>query len=152
MGSVPMATDRPDPRRRGFILLETLVALAVLGLALGAMLPRVVLAGRLAAQAAQTEAAVALADSLLAGLSGLVLPAATGQGDQVSQGRGADGRPWRLVLCCAPPRPSGAGPALVTVRLTVGLRPEGHLTVGGREAGPALTLETRRMLPVETGP
>ena len=51
--------------RPGFSLIEVLVALAILGIALGAMMPRISLGSLAAERASRTEEAVLLAEQLL---------------------------------------------------------------------------------------
>jgi general secretion pathway protein I len=77
----------------GFSLIEVLVALAVLGLALSALLPRTALGGLAAERAQRTEVAVLLAEDLLAqaGRTLTVVPGRT------IEGRTEAGFSWRVT-------------------------------------------------------
>lgn len=119
------------PHRSGFTMIEVLVALMVLALAIGALLPRMSLAALAAGKAERREQAVLLAESLLARMGAdLDVP----PGGEVSGREG--GFDWRLSACCAREAPG------TTLRLV-----EVHVEVSwteGRHRQP-LRLETRRL-------
>lgn len=81
-----MSVVRGDAARRGFTLLEVLIALAILSLALGALYQGYALSLRQEAVAEREEAATALAQSLLARV-GADMPAGTGQTAGVTEGK-----------------------------------------------------------------
>jgi general secretion pathway protein I len=83
-------------RQPGFSLIEVLVALTILGIALGAMLPRISLGTAASERAERSEAAVLLAEQLLAE-AGRTIPMPSG--DAVD-GTTHDGYSWRLTACC----------------------------------------------------
>lgn len=83
-------------RRPGFSLIEVLVALAILGIALGAMLPRLSFGSLASERAERTEEAVMLAERLLAEV-GRTIPMPSGT---PVDGTAADGFSWRIEACC----------------------------------------------------
>ena len=80
----------------GFSLIEVMVALAVLGLALGALMPRLSMGGTAAERAERSEEAVLLAGQLLAEAERTIV---MGRKDVV-EGKTNDGFSWRLSACC----------------------------------------------------
>jgi type II secretory pathway pseudopilin PulG len=72
------------------------VALAILGIALGAMMPRISLGSLASERAERTEAAVMLAERLLVE-AGRTIPMPAGE---AVDGTTADGFTWRLEACC----------------------------------------------------
>ncbi|WP_119681125.1 type II secretion system protein [Indioceanicola profundi] len=137
--------NRHHPARRpGFILLESLVALAILGISLGVLLPRVSLASRVSAQAPRTEAAVLAAEAALATVERQFPPEAFDRAVTTLDGETADGRPWRLEICCARPRPRGVPARLVDLTVQVAESPE----PGAR----FVQIKTRRVILEEVTP
>jgi general secretion pathway protein I len=88
-------TDSASPPQ-GFSLIEVLVALAILGIALGAMMPRISLGSLAAERASRTEEAVLLAEQLLTE-AGRTIPMPSGQ---AVEGKTPAGYSWRLSTCC----------------------------------------------------
>jgi general secretion pathway protein I len=82
-------------RQAGFSLIEVLVALAILGIALGAMMPRISLGTAVAERAERSEAAVLLAEQLLAEV-GRTIPTPSPAVD----GTTPDGYSWQITTCC----------------------------------------------------
>jgi general secretion pathway protein I len=82
--------------RPGFSLIEVLVALAILGIALGAMMPRISLGSLAAERASRTEEAVLLAEQLLTE-AGRTIPLPS---KEAAQGNTAAGFSWRISTCC----------------------------------------------------
>jgi general secretion pathway protein I len=89
---VTESTSQPQ----GFSLIEVLVALAILGIALGAMMPRISLGSLAAERASRTEEAVLLAEQLLTE-AGRTIPMPSGQ---AVEGETPAGYSWRLSTCC----------------------------------------------------
>jgi general secretion pathway protein I len=86
---------RNSRRRPGFSLIEVLVALAILGIALGAMMPRISLGTAVAERAERSEAAVLLAEQLLAEVGRTIpMPA------PAVNGTTPDGYSWQITTCC----------------------------------------------------
>jgi general secretion pathway protein I len=86
----------PTSPPQGFSLIEVLVALAILGIALGALMPRISLGGLAAERASRTEEAVLLAEQLLTE-AGRTIPMPSGQ---AVEGETPAGYSWRLSTCC----------------------------------------------------
>jgi general secretion pathway protein I len=82
--------------RPGFSLIEVLVALAILGIALGAMMPRISLGSLAAERASRTEEAVLLAEQLLTE-AGRTIPLPS---KEAAQGNTSAGFSWRISTCC----------------------------------------------------
>jgi len=82
--------------RPGFSLIEVLVALAILGIALGAMMPRISLGSLAAERASRTEEAVLLAEQLLTE-TGRTIPLPS---KEPAQGNTPAGFSWRISTCC----------------------------------------------------
>ena len=82
--------------RPGFSLIEVLVALAILGIALGAMMPRISLGSLAAERASRTEEAVLLAEQLLTE-AGRTIPLPS---KEAAEGNTAGGFSWRISTCC----------------------------------------------------
>jgi general secretion pathway protein I len=93
------------PGHPGFSLIEVLVALAILGIALGALMPRISLGSLAAERASRTEEAVLLAEQLLTE-AGRTIPLPSNQPEgQAAEGQAAEGKTpaglsWRLSTCC----------------------------------------------------
>jgi general secretion pathway protein I len=83
-------------RRPGFSLIEILVALTILGIALGAMMPRISLGTAASERAQRSKAAVLLAEQLLAEV-GKTIPMPS---PRALDGTTADGFSWKLTTCC----------------------------------------------------
>jgi general secretion pathway protein I len=83
-------------RHPGFSLIEVLVALAILGIALGAMMPRISLGSLAAERASRTEEAVLLAEQLLTE-TGRTIPLPF---KDAVEGKTPAGFSWRLSTCC----------------------------------------------------
>jgi general secretion pathway protein I len=115
-------------RQAGFTLLEALVAFAIAGLALAALLQGGLLGLRLTHLAARTEEALARAQSRLAALEGRpIVP-----GDQ--RGNDGGGFTWRLRVV---PEGSAGGMTLYAVTVAVGWN--------DGEAAREVRLETKRL-------
>ena len=82
--------------RPGFSLIEVLVALAILGIALGAMMPRISLGSLAAERASRTEEAVLLAEQLLTE-AGRTFPLPS---KEAAEGNTDAGFSWRISTCC----------------------------------------------------
>ena len=82
--------------RPGFSLIEVLVALAILGIALGAMMPRISLGSLAAERASRTEEAVLLAEQLLTE-AGRTFPLPS---KEAAEGETDAGFSWRISTCC----------------------------------------------------
>jgi general secretion pathway protein I len=82
--------------RPGFSLIEVLVALVILGIALGAMMPRISLGSLAAERASRTEEAVLLAEQLLTE-AGRTFPLPS---KEAAEGNTDAGFSWRISTCC----------------------------------------------------
>lgn len=111
------------PRARGYILVETMVALLVLALVLGATLDAVASSTRVARRVADTRAALLVARSTLEEV-GTAIPLAPGTVDGVDHGF-----VWRVRV----ERPESAGLSRVSV------------AVGRPGAPPLATLATLKL-------
>jgi len=98
--------------RPGFSLIEVIVALAVLGIALGALMPRLSMGGAAAERASRSEQAVLVAEQLLTEAERTI---ALDRSDAV-EGRTQDGFSWRLSACCLRTVPGPNGLVLAAIR------------------------------------
>ena len=89
------ASNHPDSHP-GFSLIEVLVGLAILGIALGTLMPRISLGSLAAERASRTEEAVLLAEQLLTE-AGRTIPLPS---KEAAQGNTAAGLSWRISTCC----------------------------------------------------
>jgi general secretion pathway protein I len=96
---------------QGFSLIEVLVALAILGIALGAMMPRISLGSLAAERASRTEEAVLLAEQLLTE-AGRTIPLPS---KEAVEGETPAGFSWRLSTCCVRTAASGAGQPIARI-------------------------------------
>jgi Tfp pilus assembly protein FimT len=103
---------KPDPRERGFLMVEALVALAIAALMAALVFDTVWQMGRTAAAAAQQRQALLLARSVLAAAS------VPGPGSAIAP-RGADGRLAWTVSREGYAGEAADGLALETVRVAV---------------------------------
>lgn len=103
---------KPDPRERGFLMVEALVALAIAALMAALVFDTVWQMGRTAAAAAQQRQALLLARSVLAAAS------VPGSGSAIAP-RGADGRLAWTVSREGFAGEAADGLALETVRVAV---------------------------------
>src|SRR3954462_5162198 len=95
----------------GFSLIEVLVALAILGIALGALMPRISLGSLAAERASRTEEAVLLAEQLLTE-AGRTIPLPSGQ---AVEGKTPAGYSWRLSTCCVRNAANATGQTIVGI-------------------------------------
>lgn len=141
-------TDVPPVRRQprtlgpraGFSLIEVLVALAILGIALGAMMPRLSFGGLASERAERTEEAVMLAERLLAEV-GRTLAMPSGA---PLDGTSPDGFSWRIETCCVRALRDATGrntAGIADVRVEVS-----WLSMRGSRN---ISMVTRRMVPGE---
>ncbi|QQP91735.1 type II secretion system protein [Skermanella sp. TT6] len=132
---------RPPGRRPGFSLIEVLVALAILGIALGAMLPRLSFGSLASERAERTEEAVMLAERLLTEV-GRTIPMPSGT---PLDGTSPDGFSWRIETCCLRALSDATGrntAGIADVRVEVS-----WLSMRGSRN---ISMVTRRMMPGET--
>jgi general secretion pathway protein I len=134
-------TDAALPRpasRPGFSLIEVLVALAILGIALGALMPRISLGSLVAERASRTEEAVLLAEQLLTEAGRTIpLPA-----KEAAEGSTPAGFSWRVSTCCVRTVANSSGQAaagIVDIRADVS-----WLSMRGSQS---ITLTGRRIVP-----
>ena len=137
--SFPFRASRPlRTSRSGFSLIEVLVALAILGIALGAMMPRISLGSLAAERASRTEEAVLLAEQLLTE-AGRTIPLPS---KEAAEGRTPAGFSWRLSTCCVRTAANTSGLAaagIVDVRAEVSwisMRGSQNITLTGRRIVP----------------
>ncbi|UEM06292.1 type II secretion system GspH family protein [Skermanella rosea] len=127
-------------RRAGFSLIEVLVALAILGIALGAMLPRLSFGSLASERAERTEEAVMLAERLLAEVGRtMAMPSGT-----PLDGTSPDGFSWRIETCCVRALRDATGrntTGIADVRVEVS-----WLSMRGSRN---ISMVTRRMMPGE---
>jgi general secretion pathway protein I len=130
-------TDSASPPQ-GFSLIEVLVALAILGIALGAMMPRISLGSLAAERASRTEEAVLLAEQLLTE-AGRTIPMPSGQ---AVEGRTPAGYSWRLSTCCVRNAANATGQTIAgIVDITADVS---WLSMRG---GQSVALTSRRIVP-----
>ncbi len=130
-------TESASPPQ-GFSLIEVLVALAILGIALGVMMPRISLGSLAAERASRTEEAVLLAEQLLTE-AGRTIPMPSGQ---AVEGKTPAGFSWRLSTCCVRNTANATGQTItgiVDVRADVS-----WLSMRG---GQSVALTSRRIVP-----
>ncbi|WP_158045300.1 type II secretion system protein [Skermanella pratensis] len=139
----PAGRQRPAlARRPGFSLIEVLVALAILGIALGAMMPRLSFGSLASERAERTEEAVMLAERLLVEV-GRTIPMPSGT---PVDGTTPDGFSWRLETCCLRTMEDATGRStagIADIRVEVS-----WLSMRGSRN---IALVTRRMIPGEAG-
>jgi general secretion pathway protein I len=128
----------------GFSLIEVLVALAILGIALGALMPRISLGSLAAERASRTEEAVLLAEQLLTE-AGRTIPLPSNQKaeGQAAEGKTPAGFSWRLSTCCIRTAANATGQkvaGIVDVRAEVS-----WLSMRGSQS---VALVGRRIVPV----
>ena len=123
---------------QGFSLIEVLVALAILGIALGAMMPRISLGSLAAERASRTEEAVLLAEQLLTE-AGRTIPVPSGQ---AVEGKTPAGFSWRLSTCCVRNTANGTGQIIAGI---VDIRAD--VSWISMRGGQSVALTGRRIVP-----
>jgi general secretion pathway protein I len=141
------ASNHPDSHP-GFSLIEVLVGLAILGIALGTLMPRISLGSLAAERASRTEEAVLLAEQLLTE-AGRTIPLPS---NQMTEGQPAEGQPegktpagfsWRLSTCCIRMAANATGQKIAGI---VDVRAEvSWLSMRGSQS---VALVGRRIVPV----
>jgi general secretion pathway protein I len=130
----PPQTSHPE----GFSLIEVLVALAILGIALGAMMPRISLGSLAAERASRTEEAVLLAEQLLTE-AGRTIPLPS---KDAVEGKTPAGFTWRLSTCCIRNAANATGQSITGI---VDIRADvSWLSMRG---GQSVALTSRRIVP-----
>jgi general secretion pathway protein I len=127
----------PTLHPKGFSLIEVLVALAILGIALGAMMPRISLGSLAAERASRTEEAVLLAEQLLTE-AGRTIPLPS---KEAVEGKTPAGFSWRLATCCLRNAANATGQTIAGI---VDIRADvSWLSMRG---GRSITLTSRRLV------
>jgi general secretion pathway protein I len=128
----------PTSPPQGFSLIEVLVALAILGIALGAMMPRVSLGSLAAERASRTEEAVLLAEQLLTEAGRTIsLPS-----KDAVEGKTPAGFSWRLSTCCVRNAANATGQSIAGI---VDIRADvSWLSMRGSQS---VALTSRRIVP-----